>query len=164
MTMMSSAAIKSSRLSRLMPCMYFIHCVRGSSGSGLRRYRYSAIWRSTFIKKLYPKDTVKPKKGSLRNAYGAGVRRICWPFFDGLRMATQSGDTAFLILMSCVGLRLRLLSAFSGSQLPVGWAMASMCRMSFSKKVFMAILLIGYWMRCAEKDKTKPGKMQMVLA
>ena len=28
---------------RLMPCMYFIHCVRGSLGSRLRRYRYSPI-------------------------------------------------------------------------------------------------------------------------
>ncbi len=38
-------------LSRLIPCMYLSHCVLGSVGSGLRRYKYSAICFKTLIKK-----------------------------------------------------------------------------------------------------------------
>lgn len=41
-----------------MPCIYFTHWVLGRLGSGLRRYRYSAICFHIPIKKLYHKDTV----------------------------------------------------------------------------------------------------------
>jgi hypothetical protein len=51
---------------RLMPCMYLTHCELGRLGSGLRRYKYSATCLSTPIKKLYTKDTVYQKKGSLK--------------------------------------------------------------------------------------------------
>ncbi len=40
-----------------MPCMYFTKLVLGRSGSGLRRYKYSAICFNTPIKTAY-KDTV----------------------------------------------------------------------------------------------------------
>jgi hypothetical protein len=45
--------------------MYLTHCDLGRLGSGLRKYKYSASCLITPIKKLYPKDTVYRKKGSL---------------------------------------------------------------------------------------------------
>jgi hypothetical protein len=45
-------------LSLLIPCMYFTHWDLGRLGSGLRKYKYSAICFHTPIKKLYHKDTV----------------------------------------------------------------------------------------------------------
>ena len=38
--------------------MYFTNLVFGLLGSGLRKYKYSAICFNTPIKKLHPKDTV----------------------------------------------------------------------------------------------------------
>jgi hypothetical protein len=40
-----------------------------------------------------------------------------------------------------VALRLRLLSFLRANQPPDGWVMESMCRISFSKKVFILFLL-----------------------
>ena len=52
---------------RLMPCMYLTNVVLGRSGSGWRKYKYSAICLSTPIKKLYHKDTVFNKFHCLKN-------------------------------------------------------------------------------------------------
>lgn len=61
-------------LSRLIPCMYFTNLVFGLSGSGLRRYKYSAICFSTPIKKLHRKDTVNCKLHS--QDYSVQIRKI----------------------------------------------------------------------------------------
>ena len=88
-----SATINKSRLSRLMPCMYFTNCVLGRLGSGLRRYKYSAICFSTPIKKLYRKDTVNQYLSVLLNGYGAGLRRNLSCFFAEARILKHSGET-----------------------------------------------------------------------
>ena len=44
MIIIISAIRKISIESLFMPCIYFIHCVRGSFGSLFFMYKYSAIW------------------------------------------------------------------------------------------------------------------------
>jgi hypothetical protein len=48
-------AIRNKKMEmRLIPCMYFIHCVCGALGSLFLMKRYSAICRKTPISKLFP--------------------------------------------------------------------------------------------------------------
>lgn len=75
--------------------MYFTNFVLGLSGSGLRRYKYSAICFNTLIKKLYAKGTVgttcKAEKG-LVNLYGAGFRRTLFCERTAALIFRQSGE------------------------------------------------------------------------
>jgi hypothetical protein len=73
-------------------------------------------------------------------------------------MAKQSGEIEFLMLMGCFALRLRWLSAFWGIKPPEGCEMKSMCRINFSKNVFIAILLIGYWIGMTGKSYNESVK------
>lgn len=55
---------------RFMPCIYFIKLLLGRLGSGLRRYKYSAICFSTLIK----------SEGKIFQHYGAGLKRCLFCF------------------------------------------------------------------------------------
>jgi hypothetical protein len=71
--------------------MYFTKFDFGLSGSGLRRYKYSAICLSTPIKTVFIKIQLNSEK-VWRNLYGAGLRRTVSCFLAVARLFKQSGD------------------------------------------------------------------------
>lgn len=56
-------------LSRLMPCMYLIHCDLGLFGSGFRKYKYSASCFKTLMINSIIKIQVYHASGSSGNKF-----------------------------------------------------------------------------------------------
>ena len=98
-----NASKNNKRLSLLMPCMYLTNFVFGLSGSGLRRYKYSAICFRTPIKNCIVKIQLD-KENILNKAMAPGYDEHCFACAPMLLYSNNRvmHKTGLLSCCSCV--------------------------------------------------------------